>query len=47
MAVISKKFYFDLLDDIDNKYNNTVHKAIKLKPVDVTDDSYAAYNERL
>ena len=34
-----------MLDDIVNKYNNTVHKTIKMKPIDVTDDSYAEYNE--
>ena len=45
MAAISKNVYFDLLDDIVNKYNNTVHKTIKMKSVDVTDDSYAEYNE--
>ena len=45
MAAISKKFYFDVLDDIVNKYNNTVHRTIKMKPIDVTDDSYAEYNE--
>ena len=45
MTVISKNVYFDVLDDIVNKYNNTVHKTIKMKPTDVTDDSYAEYNE--
>ena len=35
-----------VFDNIVNKYNNTVHKTIKMKPVDVTDDSYAEYNER-
>ena len=39
------KVYFDVLDDIVDKYNNTVHKTSKMKPVDVTDDSYAEYNE--
>ena len=34
-----------MLDDIVNKYNNTVHKTIKMKPIDVTDNSYAEYNE--
>ena len=33
-----------MLDDIINKYNNTVQKTIKIKPIDVTDDSYAEYN---
>ena len=28
-----------------NKYNKTVHRTIKMKPIDVTDDSYAGYNE--
>ena len=45
MTAISKNIYFDVLDDIVNKYNNTVHKTIKMKPIDVTDDSYAEYNE--
>ena len=27
--------YIDKLDDIVNKYNNTYHRTIKLKPADV------------
>ena len=45
MTAISKNVYFDLLDDIVDKYNNTVPRTIKMKPIDVTDDSYAEYNE--
>ena len=45
MTAISKNVYFDVLNDIVNKYNNTVHKTIKMKPIDVTSDSYAEYNE--
>ena len=45
MTAISKNVYFDVLDDIVNKYNNTIHKTIKMKPIDVMDDSYAEYNE--
>ena len=45
MTAISKNVYFDVLDDIVNKYNNTVHRRIKMKPIDVTSDSYAEYNE--
>ena len=45
MTVVSKDVYFDVLDDIVNKYNNTVHRSIKMKPIDVTSDSYAEYNE--
>ena len=45
MTAISKNVYFDVLDDVVNKYNNTVYKTIKMKPIDVTDDSYAEYSE--
>ena len=38
MAAVSKNIYFDVLDDIVNKYNNTVHRIIKVKPIDVTYD---------
>ena len=34
-----------MLDDIVDKYNNTVHRTIKIKPIEVTDDCYAEYNE--
>ena len=40
MTVISKNAYFDVLDDIVNKYNNTIHRTIKMKPIDVKDDTY-------
>ena len=42
---ISKNVYFDVFDDIVNKYNNTVHRTIKMKPIHVTDDSYAEYKK--
>ena len=45
MTAISKNVYFYVLDDIAHKYKNTVHRPIKMKPIDVTDDSYAKYNE--
>ena len=45
IAAVSKNFYFDVLDDIVNKYNNTVHRTIKMRPIDVTSDSYAECNE--
>ena len=40
MTAISKNVYFDVLDDIVNKYNNTVHRTIKMKPIDVKDNAY-------
>ena len=45
MTAISKNVYFDVLNDIVNKYNNTNNKTMKMKPIDVTDDFYAEYNE--
>ena len=45
MTAISKNIYFDALNDIVNKYNNTVYRTIKMKPIDVTFDSFAEYNE--
>ena len=45
MAAVSKNVYFDVLNVIVNKCNNTVHRAINMKPIDVTSDSYAEYNE--
>ena len=35
MTAISKDVYFHMLDDIVDKYNNTVHRIIKMKPIDV------------
>ena len=45
MTAISKNNYFDVLDNIVNKYNNTVHRTIKMKPIDVTNNSFVEYNE--
>ena len=45
MTAVSKNVYFDALDDIVNKYNNTIPRTKKLKPIDVTSDSYAEDNE--
>ena len=45
VTVISKNVYVDVLNDIVNKYNNTVHKAVKIKPTEVTGDYYAKQNE--
>ena len=45
MTAISKNVYFDVLDDIADKYNNTVHGTIKIKPIEVTNDYYAKYND--
>ena len=44
MTSISKNVHYDVLDDIVNKYNNTYHKTIKMKPADVEYNSFAEYN---
>ena len=37
MTAIGKNVYYDVLDDVVNKYNNTKHSIIKMKPIDVKD----------
>ena len=39
-----KNVYFDVLDDIVDKYNNTYHRTIKIRPVDVKSNFYAKYS---
>ena len=45
MTAVSENVYYDVLDDIVNEYNNTYHKTIVMKPIDVKNDSFADYNE--
>ena len=40
MTLILKNMYIDKLDDIVNEYNNTCHRTIKMKPIDVKDNAY-------
>ena len=35
MTSVSKNIYVNILDYIVNKYNNTYHSTIRMKPVDV------------
>ena len=39
MTSISRNVYVNKLDDIVNKYNNTYHTTIKMKPIDVKDNT--------
>ena len=39
MTAIGKNVYYDSLDDVVNKYNNTKHSTIKMKPIDVRDNN--------
>ena len=45
MTTVSKNVYFIVLNDILGEYNNTYHRTIKMKPIDVKSDSFAEYNE--
>ena len=40
LTSISKNMHIDKLDDIINEYNNKYHRTIKIKPVDVEDNTY-------
>ena len=40
MTSVSKNAYIDKLDDIVNEYNNTYHRTIKMKPIDLKDNTY-------
>ena len=46
ITAISKNNYFDMLHEIVNKHNNTVHRTIKMKAIDITPASYAEYSEK-
>ena len=39
MTSVSKNVYIDKLDDIVNEYNNTYDRTIKMKPVDVENNT--------
>ena len=45
MTAISKNVYFDVLDDIVDECNNSYHRTIKMKLIDVGDNSFGEYNE--
>ena len=37
--------YINKLDDIANEYNNTYHRIIKMKPVDIKDNTYIDFEK--
>ena len=43
MTTTGKNVYYDVLDDVVNKYNNTKHSTIKMKPIDVGDINKRVY----
>ena len=47
MTSISKNVYINKLDDTINEYNNTYHRTIKMKPVNVKDNTYIDFKKEL
>ena len=47
ITAVSNKVYIDNLNDIVNENNNTYHRTIKLKPVDVEDNTYIDFNKEV
>ena len=47
MTSISKNLYVDKLDDIVHKDNNTCHRTIKMKAVDVRPSIYINYSKEV
>ena len=44
---MSKNVYIDKLEDIVGEYNNTYHRTIKKKPVDVKDNTYIDFKKEV
>ena len=47
MTAISKNVYIDKLDHIVNEYYNAYHRTIKMKPVDVKDNTYIVFKKEV
>ena len=43
MRAVSKNVYIDKLNDIVTRYNDTYHRTIKMKHVDVKNDKYVDF----
>ena len=47
MTLVLKNVYIDKLDDMLDDYNNTHHRTIKMKPVDVKDKTYIDFKKEV
>ena len=47
MTSISKNVYNDILDDVVDEYNNAYHRTIKMKPIDVKDNTYTDFKKEI
>ena len=47
MTATDKNVYYDVLDDVVNKYNNTKHNTIKMKSIDVKHNNKRVYIDEI
>ena len=47
MTAISNNVYIDKLDDTVDEYNNTYHRTIKMKPINVKDNTYIDFEKEV
>ena len=47
MTSVSKNVYINKLDEIVDECNNTDHRAIKMKPVDIKDNTYPDFEKEV
>ena len=47
MTLVSKNVYIDKLDDIVDEHKNKYHRTIKMKPVDVKDNTYIDFKKEV
>ena len=47
MTSVSKNVHIDKLDDIVSDYNNAYHRTIKMKHVDVKDNTYMDFRKEV
>ena len=47
MTSVSKYVCINKLDDIVSEYNNTYHRTIKMKPVDIKDNTYIDFKKEI
>ena len=47
MTTISKNVYIDKLDDTVREFNNTYHKTIKMRPINIKDNTYINFEKEV
>ena len=45
IRTLKNRIYQHMPNDIVDKYKNTYHRTIKIKPIELGDDSFTEYNE--